>query len=118
MVGSRVQHPDAVAEEQSVEVVRNHKGGTWSSSADGGPKESPARGAPGVDSTIEHDGGAIFDNPKRGSPVFALGGRNRTASGKTAPKVMREMDFTACVAKSPPEDGPRSPHGRRESGRS
>jgi len=43
------------------------------------------------------------------------GGKSRTASGKTAPKVMREIEFTACVVSSAPEDGPRSPHVRRES---
>jgi hypothetical protein len=55
-----------------------------------GPKAMPARAAPGVDSTDAYGGGAIVDNPKRGSPAATSGGMDRKASGKAAPKVTRE----------------------------
>jgi len=66
MVGSRVQHPGTVNEEQAVEVVENHEDGTRSTPAGEDPKRSAARRDAGVDSVTENDGGAIFDNPKRG----------------------------------------------------
>jgi len=75
MVGSRVQHPGRLIEEQAVEVVRNHEDGTRVASAGAPPKRGTARCRAGVDSASENDGGAIFDNPKRGSPA----GNRRTA---------------------------------------
>jgi len=50
-------------------VVKNHVDGTGPATADDGPMESPERDPPGVDSALANDGGAIFDNPKRGSPM-------------------------------------------------
>jgi len=59
--------------------------------------------------------GDLRQPQERQSGVPTPGGKSRTASGKTAPKVMRENEFTACVVSSTPEDGPRSSHVRRES---
>lgn len=71
MVGSRVQHPGTIAEEQTVGVVRNHKDGTRSASADGGPKAKARKGLLREWTLrIVNDGGAIFDNPKRGSSAY------------------------------------------------
>lgn len=60
--------------------------------------------------------GDLRQPQERQPGVPTPGGKSRTASGKTAPKVKREHEFTACVVSSAPVDGPRSPHVRRESG--
>ena len=68
MVGRRVQHLATSGEEQTVEVVRNHEGGTRLMLA---PSARRSRGGnisgSGEDSSDAYGGGVIFDNPKRGA---------------------------------------------------
>jgi len=71
--GSALQHVRRVREEETVEVVGNHAGGTRSEMASRSrwPRSSYSfrTAEPGVDSRIWNGGGAIFGNPKRGDPV-------------------------------------------------
>jgi len=67
-------------------VVRNHEGGTRSAPAGDGPKAGPERDEPGVNSAIEYDEGAIFDNPKRGCPTFPRRAAGAGSVGKDGAK--------------------------------
>lgn len=67
-VGRRVQHLATFEVEKTVAVVRNHEGGTWWLLAAGTRRRGDGDiDKPGVDTLGQNDGGAIFDNPKRGS---------------------------------------------------
>jgi hypothetical protein len=90
-IGSGLQQGREVAEEQTVEVVRNHEGGTpdgnWPSHLEGGAGRSDADGVSGsADSTIRTMEGRSLDNPTRGNPALRPGRKDRNASGKSAPR--------------------------------
>jgi hypothetical protein len=69
MVARRVQYPATIEKEQPAEVVRNHEGGTWSACGNADPKAHDGNIVNREWTPRSRDGGAFFDNPKRGSPV-------------------------------------------------
>lgn len=71
MVGSALQYTRAASEEETVEVVENHAGGTWRSPGRLFPKVVAREGvSPGVDSGVgSTTKGRSLENPKRGSSV-------------------------------------------------
>lgn len=79
--------------------------------ADGGA----ARWSPGVDFAGDFDGGAIFDNPKRGSPAS----NRRTAEAGERQQRRRQRSRGSAAISSrcvvDPADGPRGSHRSRES---
>lgn len=87
-IGSGMQHARAVEEEETVEVVRNHEGGTRTRLV----AASRRRGSdapPGVDSPTFPMEGRSLDNPRRGSPAAMPGGTDRAAVGTDGAKVTR-----------------------------
>jgi hypothetical protein len=83
-----MQQARTVEEEEAAEVVRNHGGGTRTRRGSRVPKvgwRHPA-GSGLLDFT---DGGAIFDNPRRGCPAAMPGGTDRAAVGRDGAKVTR-----------------------------
>jgi len=94
-IGSGLKYGRRVEEEQTVEVVRNHAGGTRMGSGFPNPKEargeaetqSPAR--PGVGLRGLNDGGAIFGQPQERKPGFAAGSQGPVSVGIVGAKVRR-----------------------------
>jgi len=90
-IGSDLQYGRRVEEEESVEVVRNHEGGTRMgigvpiSKAEPGEAETrswaPSRESDSSACTME---GRSLDNPTRGNPALRPGRKDRNASGKSA----------------------------------
>lgn len=98
-VGSVLQHTRRVVEEQTVEVVQNHEGGTWSGAGRPFPKEVTTW-SPGVDSSIRClDGRTVFEG-KEGVVGSAGDGRPDANAGN------RERDEARSLLK-------RSPKARR-----
>ena len=75
MAGSALQDARRAREEQAVEVVEDHEGGTRSEMASRSRRRR-SDAAPGVDSGVSNGGGAIFGNPKRGGPGLRPGRLN------------------------------------------
>jgi hypothetical protein len=80
-IGSGLQHGRRVAEEETVEVVRNHEGGTRMGT--GIPIPKGRRDGAGTLRTVPREWtprlrtmkGRSLDNPKRGSPVNSRAAR-------------------------------------------
>jgi hypothetical protein len=116
MIGSGMQQGREVAEEETVEVVRNHEGGTpdgnWHSHPEGGASPAAMRArsdSRSADSTIETMEGRSLDNPKRGNPALRPGRKDRNASGKSAPRSGGSRKPVLHVQASGPVEGPRGP---------
>jgi hypothetical protein len=87
-IGSGMQQARKVEEEQTVEVVRNHEGGTRTEPGRSVPKaRQQCRAGSGLPDCT--DGGAVFGNPRRGSPAAMSGGTDRVVVGKDGAKVTR-----------------------------
>ena len=113
-IGSGMQQARTVEEEEPVEVVRNHEGGTRtrlvaSSRRPGGDVR------PGVDSPTFPMEGRSLDNPRRGCPAAMPGGTDRAAVGKDGAKVTRGARVHPDGWARGPVDGP-SRAGPRGSG--
>jgi hypothetical protein len=87
-IGSGAQQTRAVEEEETVEVVRNHEGGTRTRLA-ASARRSGSDAGPGVDSPTFPMEGRSLDNPRRGSPTGRSGGTDRAAVGRDGAKVTR-----------------------------
>jgi len=115
-IGSDLQYGRRVEEEESVEVVRNHEGGTRMgigvpiSKAEPGEAETRRR-APSreSDSSALYDGGAIFGQPHERKPGFAAGSQGPKRVGKVGVKVRRVARAGTKVTASGPIEGPRGP---------
>jgi len=95
MIGSGLQQGCEVAEEQTVEVVRNHEGGTPEGDRHSLPEGGAGRSDAGTessrsaDSTIRYDGGAFFGQPQERKPGLAAGSQGPERVGKVGAKVRR-----------------------------
>jgi len=115
-IGSDLQYGRRVEEEESVEVVRNHEGGTRMgigvpiSKAEPGEAETrswaPSRES---DSSASYDGGAIFGQPHERKPGLQPGRKDRNASGKSAPRSGGSREHGLYVHGRGPIEGPRGP---------
>jgi hypothetical protein len=114
-IGSDLQYGRTVEEEESVEVVRNHEGGTRMgigvpiSKAVSGEAETPSWSSRESDSSILYDGGAIFGQPHERKPGFAAGSQGPKRVGKVGVKVRRVARVRTKVMASGPIEGPRGP---------
>jgi hypothetical protein len=93
MVGSGLKYGRGVVREETVEVVRDHAGGTRRGGGTPGPKaaeEGTRRRGPrrsqDADLTAGYDGGELIDNRKRGNPASQPGRKDRKVSDKSAPR--------------------------------
>jgi hypothetical protein len=77
-IGSGMQQARKVEEEQTVEVVRDHAGGTRTRLVAPSRRHGSNAG-PGVDSSTAPMEGRSLDNPRRGSPAEMSGGTDRAA---------------------------------------
>jgi len=96
MIGSGMQQGREVAEDQTVEVVRNHEDGTpdgnWHSRLEGGAQPRSDAGAkrlPERGLCDRYDGGAFFGQPQERKPGFAAGSQGPERVGKVGAKVRR-----------------------------
>jgi hypothetical protein len=94
-IGSGLKYGRRVEEEQTVEVVRNHAGGTRMGSGFPIPKEARGeaetqrRTRPGAGLRGLYDGGAIFGQPHERKPGFAAGSQGPVSVGIVGAKVRR-----------------------------
>jgi hypothetical protein len=93
-----------VGEEQTVEVVRNHAGGTGEGVAAFSEGRESVREWTLRLSSME---GRSLDNPKRGNPMLpSIGSQGPGRAGKDGTKVRRVARFTMKVVESGPIEGP------------
>jgi len=91
-IGSGLKYGRRVEEEQTVEVVENHVGGTRMGIGVPISKEADGRVAtrgsmlPGVGFLDRYDGGAIFGQPQERKPGFAAGSQGPESVGLLAPR--------------------------------
>jgi len=117
-IGSGLKYGHRVEEEQTVEVVRNHAGGTRSGSGFPNPKEAPGkrklrRMRPGVGLRGSDDGGAIFGQPQERKPGFAAGSQGPVSVGKAGAEVRRVgRTRTKVLASRPVEGSARAPSSK------
>jgi len=116
-IGSGMQQGREVAEEETVEVVRNHEGGTldgnWHSHLEGGAEPRSDAGAQRLRERGlhgRHDGGAIFGQPHERKPGFAAGSQGPERVGKVGAKVKRVA--RPCISRAGKRTGRRSSRAR------
>jgi hypothetical protein len=114
-IGSGLQYGRGVEEEETVEVVGNHEGGTWMGIGFPVPKEAEGSAAtrgsthPGIGLFGLYDGGAIFGQPQERKPGFAAGSQGPGSVGKVGAKVRRVARTSSKGLASGPVEGPRGP---------
>jgi hypothetical protein len=109
-VGSALQDTRAVVEEEAVEVVENHEGGTWRSRGRLFPKEGPREG-------VHREWTRRLSGRRRGDlwtiPGEAVQSGDRLdrrrwqVPGQEAPKVRRVAQTGVDALASGPGSGPR-----------
>jgi hypothetical protein len=118
-IGSGLKYGRRVAEEQTVEVVRNHAGGTRMGSGFPISKEAPGEAVTlsrmrlGGGLRGLYDGGAIFGQPQERKPGFAAGSQGPVSVGRVGAKVRRVGQTRTKVMASRSVEGPKGPRPRR-----
>jgi hypothetical protein len=116
-IGSRAKQTCTVAEEQTVEVVRNHEGGTREGLAVLPRRDARRRAARASDSTARNDGGAIFGQPQERQSGRQAGPHGSGRDGRVGVKVRRVARTCFRVSRTPVGGTSRAPVGRRKAGR-
>lgn len=116
-IGSRVKQTCTVEEDQTVEVVRNHVGGTRKGLAVLPRRETRRRASREADSPAPNDGGAIFGQPQERMSGRRAGPHGSGCDGKVGVKVRRVARTCSRIVPHPIVGTSRAPAPKSVEGR-